>query len=340
MNSTGFAIIDENRTTEYALHLETGYSEINAGQLTNNTLNIGAYDVNGTSMTNFIELKSNNIPTMTFPQLAGSGTRMVTVTSTGEVGATTIPSGGSISLTTTGSSGAATLVGSTLNVPNYTLSGLGGVASNSSITGATKTKITYDAKGLVTAGADATTADIADSTDKRYVTDAQLTSIGTISSKLSGYLYKLATPSSTVTGTTSETQVLQLLIPANTFSANDILNFTATFAKTGTAAGFGVRVKFSTSSTMPSGTTGQFAVCSPINTSLYLNMERKLMSISSGNLYTILNNTSLATDNSTNLNAISSQAFDVTVNQYLYISITNNSATDSTILRGFKLSNL
>lgn len=46
-------------------------------------------------------------------------------------------------------------------------------AANSPITGATKTKITYDAKGLVTAGADATTADIAASTDKNYVTDAQ-----------------------------------------------------------------------------------------------------------------------------------------------------------------------
>jgi len=45
------------------------------------------------------------------------------------------------------------------------------VAPNSVITGATKTKITYDAKGLVTAGADATTADIAPSTDRNYVTD-------------------------------------------------------------------------------------------------------------------------------------------------------------------------
>lgn len=51
------------------------------------------------------------------------------------------------------------------------------VDKNSAITGATKTKITYDAKGLVTAGADATTADIASSVDKRYVTDAQLTVI-------------------------------------------------------------------------------------------------------------------------------------------------------------------
>ncbi|NBV10850.1 MAG: hypothetical protein EBS04_05230 [Chitinophagia bacterium] len=44
---------------------------------------------------------------------------------------------------------------------------------NVSINAATKTKITYDAKGLVLAGADATTADIAASTNKNYVTDVQ-----------------------------------------------------------------------------------------------------------------------------------------------------------------------
>lgn len=48
-----------------------------------------------------------------------------------------------------------------------------GVVPNAGITGATKTKITYDAKGLVTAGDDATTADIAASSDKNYVTNAQ-----------------------------------------------------------------------------------------------------------------------------------------------------------------------
>lgn len=62
----------------------------------------------------------------------------------------------------------------------------GKVDENSAITGATKTKITYDAKGLVTAGADATTADIADSSNKRYVTDAQLTVIGNTSGTNTG----------------------------------------------------------------------------------------------------------------------------------------------------------
>ena len=57
------------------------------------------------------------------------------------------------------------------NTGDQDLSGL--VVKNAAITGATKTKITYDSKGLVTAGTDATTADIADSTDKRYQTDNQ-----------------------------------------------------------------------------------------------------------------------------------------------------------------------
>ena len=59
----------------------------------------------------------------------------------------------------------------------------GKVTANVAVVPATKTKIAYDAKGLVTSGTDATTADIADSLNKRYVTDANLVTIGTSGKK-------------------------------------------------------------------------------------------------------------------------------------------------------------
>ena len=72
----------------------------------------------------------------------------------------------------------------TASIP--TILGYTPVQSNTAITGATNTKITYDSKGLVTSGSAATTADIADSTNKRYVTDANLTVIGNTSGTNTG----------------------------------------------------------------------------------------------------------------------------------------------------------
>jgi hypothetical protein len=60
------------------------------------------------------------------------------------------------------------------------------IVPNSTIVAGTKTKITYDSKGLVTAGADATTADIAASSNKNYVTDAEKTVLGNTSGTNTG----------------------------------------------------------------------------------------------------------------------------------------------------------
>lgn len=49
------------------------------------------------------------------------------------------------------------------------------LTANASISPATRTKISYDANGLITGGSNATTADIAPSADRNYVTDAQQT---------------------------------------------------------------------------------------------------------------------------------------------------------------------
>jgi hypothetical protein len=91
------------------------------------------------------------------------------------------------------------------------------VVKNAPITGATKTKITYDSKGLVTAGADATTADIADSTNKRYVTDVNLTVIGNTSGTNTGDQTFITPRVQTVASSATVTAV----------STNDIVTITA-----------------------------------------------------------------------------------------------------------------
>jgi hypothetical protein len=62
----------------------------------------------------------------------------------------------------------------------------GKVDENPPIIGGTGTKITADSKGLVTNISNATTADINDSTNRRYVTDADLVDIGNLSGINSG----------------------------------------------------------------------------------------------------------------------------------------------------------
>jgi hypothetical protein len=107
-----------------------------------------------------------------------SGTNIKTVNGTSVLGS------GNISISSAVAWGGVT--GTLSNQTDLQTALDGKVDENTAITGATKTKITYDAKGLVTAGADATTADIASSTDKRYVTDAQLVVVGNTSGTNTG----------------------------------------------------------------------------------------------------------------------------------------------------------
>jgi hypothetical protein len=107
-----------------------------------------------------------------------SGTNIKTVNGTSVLGS------GNISISSAVAWGGVT--GTLSNQTDLQTALDGKVDENSAIIGATKTKITYDAKGLVTAGADATTADIASSTDKRYVTDAQLVVVGNTSGTNTG----------------------------------------------------------------------------------------------------------------------------------------------------------
>jgi hypothetical protein len=124
----------------------------------------------------------------------------------------------------------------------------GKVDENAAITGATKTKITYDAKGLVTAGADATTADIADSSNKRYVTDAQLVVIGNTSGTNTGNqnlfsTFAVSGQDDVVADTTSDTVtfVAGSGMAITTDKTTDTITFTTT---SGSAGGSTTQVQY------------------------------------------------------------------------------------------------
>ena len=221
---------------------------------------------------------------------------------------------------------------------------------NSAITGATKTKITYDAKGLVTSGADATTTDIADSSNKRYVTDAELTVIGNTSgtntgdetqasilSKL-GVFYLPFTPSSAVTGTTSETQVAVVTIPANSIRSIDNLRIYTPVVKSGTTGICTVTYKLSTSATMPSGTTDRIATGAGATGSLWIGMIRNA-SYNGGNLTILNSGVAGVSDLAATAQAPTVTARNNAVTLYLYISITLGNAVDSAYLSGGYITN-
>jgi hypothetical protein len=141
----------------------------------------------------------------------------------------------------------------------------GKVDENAAIVAATKTKITYDAKGLVTAGADATTADIADSTNKRYVTDANLTVIGNTSGTNTGNQTLANTSDATshtvtLSSTGGSVQLVEgsgITLTTTGTTADGIITIASTGGG-GTPSGIAGAVQFSNGSAFASDATNFF----------------------------------------------------------------------------------
>lgn len=92
------------------------------------------------------------------------------------------------------------------------------------IVGATKTKVTYDANGLIVSGTDATTADIADSTNRRYLTDAQLVVVGNTSGTNTGDQTNISGNAATVTTNANLTGVVTSVGNATSIANGAITN--------------------------------------------------------------------------------------------------------------------
>ena len=124
------------------------------------------------------------------------------------------------------------------NKQNTLTAGNDYVSPNAAIIGATKTKISFDAKGLVTAGVDATTADIAPSTDRNYVTDAKQTVItntsGTNSGDETSSTIKTKLGITTLSGSNTGDQTITL---TGDVTGTGTGTFAATLANTAVTAG-------------------------------------------------------------------------------------------------------
>lgn len=147
-------------------------------------------------------------------------------------------------------------------------------------------------------------------------------------------LYRSITviPSATLTGTTTETQLLQITIPANTLSASEILSILPSFVRnSGGVNTVVIRVKMSTSATMPLSTTGQIATVIMGTTGQSVYMRRR-MTIYNGNIIGIQNVSNQVTDEASLNLPQTSAAFDPSVTNYLYISATLTNSADSVYL--------
>jgi hypothetical protein len=148
--------------------------------------------------------------------------------------------------------------------------------------------------------------------------------------------YILTTPVS-FSGTAQETEVLRLEIPPYTFAANDMLKIpTLLVQKTGVINSYSIRVKISTSETMPATTTDMVAVYNGAANASHVNMTRTFFL--SGGVLRGLGTANIISDynvSTTQLNV----AFDHTVTNYLYISIDSAGPQDTQTLVGFQLTN-
>jgi len=214
---------------------------------------------------------------------------------------------------------------------------LGNKADKVSITGATKTKVTYNSQGIVTSGADATTADISDSTDKRYQTDVQRTNNDATSSiqtqlnnkqnSLGFAPYRFIQTSQTAhTGTTSETIVATATISGGTFNSNDVMKAIFKATKASTTSNVTMRLRINTTNSL-SGAT-QVGLLTFTTANLFAKMKRDF-DLQGGNLYGYNFTSSIASDDLNTNTIASSIAYNTANTLYMFWTLQLGTSGDS-----------
>lgn len=195
-----------------------------------------------------------------------------------------------------------------------------------------------------------TTANINDSTDKRYVTDAQLTVLGNTSntntgdetqssilSKLGWFYHNRVAESTAVTGTT-ETIIENIHILPNTFASGGILrSYNNKFRKVGTAGSLTVRLYISPNNNSLTGAT-QIAIASIPAANLFTELLRTFTATTTS-LIGWNSAVSTTSDVTISTNARTETAVTWANDQYFIITVQLSNAGDSVSLIGASLKN-
>lgn len=146
---------------------------------------------------------------------------------------------------------------------------------------------------------------------------------------------------SSVTGTTANTKILSINVPADTLKGNDLIKLSAICNKVGTAGNWTVRFYWNTSDSL-SGAI-QLSVRSLGSTSTFFNMTRKMsIRTASGfgsgfSLGTELASTTTGMYNEIRSETTSNVAIDWTVSGYLMLAIQLSNSGDTGYCQGLKL---
>lgn len=185
-----------------------------------------------------------------------------------------------------------------------------------------------------------TTADIADSTGKRYQTENQKTyndATSSIQTQLNakqaalGYTpYRFIQTSSTATtGTTAETIVATATIAGGTFNSSDIMKMIFTTNKTGLLGVYSIRVKINTSNTLTGAT--QIAIFTAAGATTQTTSIQRNFSLNGGNIYGINFTGGILTDILNVGGSYSSTALNPANTLYIFFTVQLVNSGDSII---------
>jgi hypothetical protein len=152
-------------------------------------------------------------------------------------------------------------------------------------------------------------------------------------------ILKNTTDQTAVTGNTTNTKVVGVLIPANTVTVGSIINFKCRLGKTGSGGFMGLRIYANTADSIvtPAPTLLMTSSTNNVNQT-YQGIDRNAI-VKSATVTQTLQSiaTSVQNDAVVVQAPLTNSNIDWTVNQYLIFAIQNGAAADSTVLTYYEI---